>query len=134
MTATAPVTTTESLSKSWEPSTYQRLFLVSVATLYLEIVLIRWLGTEVRVFAFFQNLSLIACFLGFGLGCFSSKERGSVLPSLIATTVLVLIVNAPLQIWHNLLRGMSAALSLKPDAALWGYGFMVTCSPFSAQS
>jgi hypothetical protein len=40
------------------------LFLVSFAALYLEMLLIRWVGTEFRLFAYFQNLALIACFLG----------------------------------------------------------------------
>lgn len=129
MAATARATTAEAPDKSsFDPSAHWRLFLVSAATLYLEIVLIRWLGTEVKIFAFFQNLSLIACFLGFGLGCFSAKDRGSVLHSLIATSVLVLIAKAPLPAWHNLLRGMSAALAFKPDAALWGYGFIGSLS------
>jgi spermidine synthase len=97
-----------------------RLLLVSSAALYLEIVLIRWIGTEVRIFAFFQNLSLIACFLGFGLGCFNSKQRGSLLPSLGAITALVVIVNLPLQILHRGVELMSAALSFSPDAAMWG--------------
>jgi spermidine synthase len=97
-----------------------RLLLISSAALYLEIVLIRWLGTEVKIFAFFQNLSLIVCFLGFGVGCFSSKKRGSLLPSLIATTALVVLVSLPFHKWHNLLRLISSILSYAPDAALWG--------------
>jgi len=97
-----------------------RLLLISSAALYLEIVLIRWLGTEVKIFAFFQNLSLIVCFLGFGVGCFTSKKRGSLLPSLAATTALVVAVGLPFQTWRNLLRIMSSILSLTPDAALWG--------------
>src|SRR5580704_8379447 len=51
------------------------LFLVSFSSLYLEILLIRWIGTEIRVFAYFQNLALVACFLGFGLGCFQSARK-----------------------------------------------------------
>ena len=97
-----------------------RLFLVSSAALYLEIVLIRWLGTEVKIFAFFQNLSLITCFLGFGVGCFSQARRGSLWPSLAATTVLVSLVNLPFQSWHTILRSISSILSFTPDAALWG--------------
>ncbi|MGA3370213.1 MAG: hypothetical protein ABSC48_00460 [Terracidiphilus sp.] len=98
-----------------------RLLLVSIAALYLEIVLIRWLGTEVKIFAFFQNLSLMACFLGFGVGCFTSKKAGSLLPSLTATTVLVVVVGLPLQSWHAFLRAMSSVLSYTPDSALWGW-------------
>jgi spermidine synthase len=99
-----------------------RLFLISTAALYLEIVLIRWLGTEVKIFAFFQNLSLIACFLGFGLGCFGSKQRGSLIPSLAATTALVTLMSLPFKPWHLFLRSMSSVLSYTPDAALWGQG------------
>jgi len=102
------------ISNAW------RLLLVSSAALYLEIVLIRWIGTEVRIFAFFQNLSLIACFLGFGLGCFNTRQRGSPLPSLVAITALVVVVNLPVPIFRRCMEMMSAALSFSPDAAMWG--------------
>ncbi len=97
-----------------------RLLLVSSAALYLEIVLIRWLGTEVKIFAFFQNLTLMVCFLGFGIGCFSSRKRGSILPSLGAVTALAIAANVPVQSWQAILRMMSSALSFTPDALLWG--------------
>jgi spermidine synthase len=103
-----------------QPFSMWRLLLVSSAALYLEIVLIRWLGTEVKIFAFFQNLSLMVCFLGFGVGCFTSKKRGSLLPTLAATTALVVAVSLPFQPWHDILRGISSVLSFTPDAALWG--------------
>src|ERR1017187_232985 len=103
-----------------QPSSMWRLLLVSSAALYLEIVLIRWLGTEVKIFAFFQNLSLIVCFLGFGVGCFTSRRRGSLLPSLAAVTVLVVGVNLPLNSWHDFLRTVSSVLSYTPDGVLWG--------------
>ena len=105
-----------------------RLLLVSLASLYLEIILIRWIGTEVRIFAYFQNLSLIACFLGFGLGCFNAKQRGSLLPSLGAITALVVLVNLPFQFWRNVLTTMSSALSIAPDAAMWGNNLELTGS------
>jgi hypothetical protein len=108
-----------------------RLLLVSAAGLYLEIVLIRWLGTEVKIFAFFQNLSLIVCFLGFGVGCFSSSKRGSLLPSLAATAILVTIVNLPFELWHSFLRGLSSVLSYTPDAALWGNTLKFSTSGYS---
>ncbi len=99
-----------------------RLFLASFAALYLEIVLIRWIGTEVRVFAFVQNLALVASFLGFALGCFGSGNRGSVLHSLLAITGLTVIVNLPLPFWKQAVNGMSTFLTISPDAALWGDG------------
>ena len=109
-----------------EPYAKWRLFLISSAALYLEIVLIRWLGTEVKIFAFFQNLSLIVCFLGFGVGCFTQSKRGSLMPSLAATTVLVTAVNLPFSGWHSFLMTLSSVLSFTPDAALWGQKLSLT--------
>src|SRR5579862_1543014 len=68
------------------------LFLVSFASLYVEILLIRWIGTEVRLFAYFQNLTLVACFLGFGLGCYRAAGKKSHLFD--ATSVGLLVVLA----------------------------------------
>ncbi len=51
-----------------------RLFLVSFVALALEVLLIRWVASEIRVFAYFKNLILMACFLGLGVGC-STAER-----------------------------------------------------------
>ena len=107
-----------------------RLLLISSAALYLEIVLIRWLGTEVKIFAFFQNLTLLVCFLGFGIGCYTSKRRGSLLPSLAAITAIVAGVNLPFKSLHNFLWIMSSVLSLTPDAALWGNNLAVSTSEY----
>ena len=35
------------------------LFLVSVLGLFLELLLIRWIGTEIRIFAYLQNTVLV---------------------------------------------------------------------------
>jgi spermidine synthase len=98
------------------------LFLVSFAALYTEVMLIRWIGTEVRVFAFFQNLALIACFLGFGLGCYWSKRPKNIFFSLLAMAALVVLVQIPMANWQFFLKGLSSLLSRSPDAALWGAG------------
>ena len=97
------------------------LFLVSFAALYVEVMLIRWIGTEVRVFAYFQNLALIACFLGFGLGCYWCGRRRSLPLSLAAMAALVFLVEFPLYPWQKFLTLLSALLSLSPDAALWSF-------------
>lgn len=107
-----------------------RLLLISSAALYLEIVLIRWLGTEVKIFAFFQNLTLLVCFLGFGIGCYTSKKRGSLLPSLAAIAAIVAGVNLPFDSLHKFLWIMSSVLSFTPDAALWGTSFKISTSDY----
>src|SRR5438552_17491793 len=45
-----------------------QLFLLSAVSLFLELAIIRWLSSEVRIFAYFKNLPLLAAFLGFGMG------------------------------------------------------------------
>jgi spermidine synthase len=99
---------------------YWPLLLVSFATLYIEVMMIRWIGTEVRVFAYFQNLALITCFLGFGLGCYWANRRKSVIFGLLAMTTLIGLVQAPIGVWQRFLTNLSTILTLSPDANLWG--------------
>ena len=47
-----------------------RIFFIGFSILFLEIALIRWIGTEIRIFAYMHNLVLLGCFLGFGVGCY----------------------------------------------------------------
>ena len=51
------------------------LVLASLLGLFLELLLIRWVSSEIRIFAYFKNFVLIACFLGFGLGFQLSRRR-----------------------------------------------------------
>ncbi len=44
------------------------LVAVSFLVLFQELALIRWLGSQVRVLAYFPNLALISAFLGLGIG------------------------------------------------------------------
>jgi spermidine synthase len=95
------------------------LFLVSFAALYIEILLIRWIGTEIRVFAYFQNLALIACFLGFGLGCYRAGRKKGQLFDAGAIAFLIIFVELPVPQWKRILEGVSSALSYSNDAQLW---------------
>lgn len=51
------------------------LFFVSLVALYAELLVIRWLASEIRVFAYFKNLPLLASFLGLGLGLLYPAAR-----------------------------------------------------------
>lgn len=51
-----------------------KLILVSFAALFFEILVIRWLSTEVRIFGYFKNLILMGAFVGMGLGCATSTK------------------------------------------------------------
>ena len=94
------------------------LALVSVLTLYLELLLIRWISTEVTLFAYLQNIVLVVCFLGMGVGFFSSKRPilwGRSIVSLLLLALLFVI--PPLR---HLYRAISGMLAFLHDYVIWG--------------
>ena len=66
-----------------------RLVAGSGLMLFLELVLIRWLGSNIVHLSYFSNFVLIGSFLGIGLGFLVSRRRWSVLP---ATSVLLMLL------------------------------------------
>ena len=63
------------------------LLALSFLSLYVELMLIRHMGSEIRIFAYFKNLTLIAAFLGLGVG-YLYKPRVSMLVTLACITAL----------------------------------------------
>jgi SAM-dependent methyltransferase len=101
--------------KSWSVG---RLLLASFLTLFAELAFIRWIAVEVRVFAYFKNLALLLCFVGFGLGCALVAEKKRWASALTAFLGLLLIVRMP---WRGaqLLEGLSENLGGAKDLAIW---------------
>lgn len=60
---------------------YLGLFVVLSAaiSLFFELALIRWQGSLFPVFSFYKNFTLLACFVGLGLGYARSESRSGVL-------------------------------------------------------
>jgi len=85
---------------------YWQLAVASAAGLFLELLVIRWISSEIQVFAYFKNFVLIACFLGFGLGCCLCNRRIRLLAQLLPWLILALIVSLPLQTLRQLLTSM----------------------------
>src|SRR5438552_11516300 len=56
------------------------LFAASFVVLFQELALIRWMGAQVRVLAYFPNLILISAFLGLGVGSLLARRAWSLLP------------------------------------------------------
>jgi hypothetical protein len=56
------------------------LFATSFVVLFQELALIRWMGSQVRVLAYFPNLILISAFLGLGVGSLLARRGWSLLP------------------------------------------------------
>lgn len=60
---------------SWISHTGVGLFLASFLSLFLELLLIRWVPSLVRVVAYYGNLMLISSFLGLGCGVLVAHRR-----------------------------------------------------------
>src|SRR6266542_2312322 len=71
-------------------STSLQIGLTTFGILVLELSLIRWTSSQVRIFAYFNNLVLIAAFLGMGLGVALGRRH----PGLVHLVLPVLLVVA----------------------------------------
>ena len=71
---------------------YLGVFQICLTILFLELMLIRWISTEISIFAYLQNSILIACFLGLGVGLIEPKPRDRpdhlLIPLLLLTAFL----------------------------------------------
>src|SRR5947199_3628240 len=100
MSSSVDVQATESVEQSHD--TYGRnvlmLFLASFLALYFELVVIRYLSTEIRVFAYLKNLALVASFFGIGFGMILGKtpKKLRALFPIVAGSLFLLIAFAPL--------------------------------------
>ncbi len=102
------------------------IFLISVLGLFLEMLLIRWIGTEIRIFAYLQNTVLVVCFLGLGMGCFTSRKPIIMRNMLLPLLVLVLLLAIPMT--KSGLGSTTQMLSALGDFFIWHY--TVTSSPW----
>ncbi len=94
------------------------LVIASVLGLFLEVALIRWHGTEFRACAYFKNITLLACFLGLGLG-FARSRRS------VVTFPFVLVLLALQVLTIDLLSLVDADRAVRNPISyeiLWGIG------------
>ena len=75
---------------------YRSLILISLLGLFLELLMIRWISCEVRIFAYFKNFVLIGCFLGFGLGCYLCRVPINLLSTVVPPVLIVLLITLPI--------------------------------------
>ena len=87
-------------------SSWRNLFLLfasSFLTLYFELVIIRYLSTEVRVFAYLKNLALIASFFGIGYGMMLGRIPKNLkrwFPLIAASLLLLTFFASALRLTH----------------------------------
>lgn len=96
----APQTEPRSLDSSVRNA--MMLFLASFVALYFELVIIRYLSSEIRIFAYLKNLSLIASFFGIGYGLIgkSSVSLRRWFPLISAALFLLIAFATPLKFTH----------------------------------
>lgn len=106
---------------------YRGLALVSVLGLFLELVMIRWMSSEVRIFAFLKNYMLVSCFVGFGLGCFLCRKRINFLALAVPLLTLVFLIQFPWQPLRALISALPSYLGVASEVNSMG----IPAVPFS---
>jgi SAM-dependent methyltransferase len=99
------------------------LITISLASLFLELLLVRWIASEIRVFAYFKSLPLIACFLGFGLGCYLTRRKVCLAYALIPLAAMILIVELPWAALRHLVVNLSGFIGWFSDVHIWGRAY-----------
>ena len=99
------------------------LAIISLISLFLELLLIRWIASEIRVFAYFKSLVLIACFLGFGLGCYLTKEKIRLAYSLVPLLALVFITELPWDPVRRLITNLAGFIGWFSDVHIWNRAY-----------
>jgi len=97
------------------------IFLISILSLFLEMLLIRWIGAEIHIFAYLQNTILVVCFLGLGFGCFTSRKPIDITGMLLFPLLgLLLLLAVPIS--RKGLGNISLMLSVLEDFIIWSKG------------
>ncbi len=99
---------------------YSSLALISLISLFLEMMVIRWVSSEIRIFAYFKNLVLLACFLGFGLGCYLCRRRIQLLAMAAPLLVLTSILRTPLSPLRLITSALPEMLGGATQVQIWG--------------
>ena len=90
-----------------------QLGLATFGILALELATIRWASTQIRVFAYFNNLVLMGAFLGMGLGVALGKRKPNLVHAtlpLLALLCLILALATPLGFTYLGFPDVSVAL------------------------
>src|SRR3954464_2523611 len=76
-----------------------QMFILSFTALFLELMVIRWVPSVVRLVAYYANLMLLSSFLGLGIGAIASARKWrlfSWFPVLLAIDIGALLLSREL--------------------------------------
>ena len=99
---------------------YRQLILVSVLSLFLEMLMIRWVSSEIRIFAYFKNFVLVACFLGFGLGCYFSRRRVQLIAMVVPLLLLTIVLKTPISPLRRTMAALPQLIGGGVEVHVWG--------------
>ncbi len=98
-----PASQAVSGNAGWSARGLLLLFLASFVALYFELIVIRYLSTEIRVFAYLKNLALVASFFGIGLGMLHESPPRAMkrfFPLIAAALLLLITFASTLHLTH----------------------------------
>src|SRR6201997_5507821 len=99
---------------------YRRLILISALSLFVEMLMIRWVSSEIRIFAYFKNFVLVACFLGFGLGCYLCRRRIRLAAVISPLLLLTIILKTPISPLRRTMAALPMLLGGGVEVHVWG--------------
>lgn len=107
----------KALQRNWQ------LIFVSFTALFLELLVIRLVSTEIRIFAYFSNLVLLAAFIGLGFGMIINKKLPvAISAAALFSTVVASSVNYIVR-WPNLdfvfFSGITELLAPLSESYIW---------------
>lgn len=100
----------------------RQIFLISFLALFLELAWIRFLGSEIRIFAYMSNLLLLVCFLGLGYGCARAHLPARLGWAYVASAALVLALVPDALAGRLALRRITEYLGGDPVFHVWAVG------------
>jgi SAM-dependent methyltransferase len=77
--------------KPGDKAAFVELFLLSLASLFVELLIIRWISADIRAFTIFKTFPLVTCFVGLGVGMAIPADKWfRYTPAAILQTVLTI--------------------------------------------
>lgn len=95
------------------------LLIASFLVIFAELAIIRWISVEVRIFAYFKNLALLVCFLGFGMGCALARTQLRWKTAVLGMIALLGLVRLPLAQRTHVFEQLSAVLGGSAAHSFW---------------
>lgn len=93
---------------------------ISALLLFLEMMMIRWLSSELRIFAYFHNLVLLFAFLGMGLGLLLKGRRSWPLLTVGLLFVFALFISRGKWLGPLDPQAITRYLSIGTGFTVWG--------------